>query len=289
MTAAVSCGSATATTALPWQLTSIDAPAAWQVTEGAGELIAILDSGLADNGLPRLHNREVTPMSISPSDPLVYPDSRDGHGTAVATLAAGSGDLGVWGVAPRASVMPINVTDATGSISADAVVLGIETAVAEHASVINLSFGMVSDSQAIRDAIHRAAARGVVVVAAAGDTAAPAPLFPASLIKDVIAVRALGRDGQPSLRANRVGVNGIDAPGQNLPAVRLAKNALKVVDSDGSSMAAALVSGSVALLESCAHRKSATPTDEVVVMTLRESESSGPWFDLRKALRLIGC
>lgn len=293
VTAALGCGACGATaptsSALPWDLDSIDAPAAWQVTKGAGVLIAILDSGLADQELPGMHSREVMPASTSAGRRLASPDT-DGHGTAVATLAAGSGDLGVWGVAPAANVMPINVTDPTGTISADAVVLGIDDAVRDGASVINLSFGMVSDNPGIHKAIDFAVARGVVIVAAAGDTSAPTPLFPASMVNEVIAVRALDQDGQPSLRANRVGPNGIDAPGQNLPSVRLVNNAAEVAKSDGSSMAAALVSGSIALLESCVHRKSLTaPSEEMLVKALRESRKIGPWFDLRAALQLVGC
>ena len=112
----------------------------------------------------------------------------------------------------------------------------------------------------------------------------------ASLVNEVIAVRALDQDGQPSLRANRVGPNGIDAPGQNLPSVRLVNNAPEVVKSDGSSMAAALVSGSIALLESCVYRKSLTrPNEEMLMKALRESREIGPWFDLRVALQLVGC
>lgn len=294
MTAALGCGAcgSTATTssaAASWELNSIGALAAWQVTKGAGELIAILDSGLADQELPGMRSREVALPPTSTGDRLVSHDT-DGHGTAVATLAAGSGDLGVWGVAPGAKVMPINVTDPTGKISEEAVVLGIDAAVGAGASVINLSFGMVSENPRIRKAIDFAAARGVVIVAAAGDTSAPTPLFPANMVNEVIAVRALNQDGQPSLRANRVGSNGIDAPGQNLPSVRLVNNEPEVVKSDGSSMAAGLVSGSIALLESCVHRKSLPALgEEMLVKALRESRKGGPWFDLRAALQLVGC
>lgn len=279
----LSCASASPlpSSTLPWHLRAIGAADAWRVTQGQGEVIAILDSGVADADLPGLRAREV---GIGPGTDTV------GHGTAVTTLAAGSGDLGVWGVAPKARVASISVVDGSGQINAQAVVLGIYAAVRLGATVINMSFGQVSDSPAIKTAIDFAAERGVVLVAAAGDTASPTPLFPADVVGEVIAVRALGQDGEPSLYANRVAANGIDAPGENLLAVRVQDKAIKVVGSDGSSMAAALVSGSVALLESCIHRKpGAVLGSTTVVLVLRDSAGKGPWFNLRAALRSVGC
>ena len=275
---------------LPWDLKVIGAPAAWQVTEGEGEVIAILDSGLSDEALPELRKREVIPLPTADGVNLPFAPDIVGHGTAVTTLAAGSGDLGVWGVAPRARVMPFNVTDASGGISQDAVVFGIHAAVDEGASVINMSFGSVSDSVRVREAIHFAAMHGVIIVAAGGDTAAPAPLFPADVLDEVIAVRALNEKGAPPLRANTVGANGIDAPGENLLAVRIQNHTAVAVGSDGSSMAAALVSGSVSLFEACIHRKSGFVLGQpAVVHALRDSARGGPWFNLRIALREVGC
>jgi subtilisin family serine protease len=266
---------------LAWHLQAIGAGDAWKVTQGEGVVIAILDSGLADAKLPGLRAREVSPQP--------EPDTI-GHGTAVTTLAAGSGDLGVWGVAPRARVLSLTVTDASGMIGPDAIVADIYSAVREGASVINMSFGQAADNPRIKTAIDYAFSHGVVIVAAGGDTASPAPLFPADVGGEVIAVRALGENGKPSLYANRIGVDGIDAPGQNLPAVRVQDNTVEVVGSDGSSMAAAVVSGSVALLEACAHRTSGAVLDEAaVIRVLRESTGQGPWFNLRAALRLVGC
>jgi membrane-anchored mycosin MYCP len=266
---------------MPWHLEAIGAAQAWKVTQGQGEVIAILDSGLTDAALPGLRARELGPRPAA---------DNIGHGTAVTTLAAGSGDLGVWGVAPQAQVLSISVVDASGLISSDAVVLGIYAAVRQGASVINMSFGRASDDPQIRTAIDYAAGRGVVIVAAGGDTASPTALFPADMHEQVIAVRALGEDGKPSPQANTVGANGIDAPGQNLPAVRVQDNILKVVGSDGSSMAAAVVSGAAALLEACVHRRSGSVLSETtVVRVLRDSAGQRPWFNLRAALRTVGC
>ena len=280
----------TSSAALTWALRAIGAPEAWRVTQGEGEIIAILDSGLSDEALPGLRKRVVTPQPAAAGVSAPIAPDMVGHGTAVTTLAAGSGDLGVWGVAPRAWVLPVSVMDASGQISQDAVVAGIYLAVHKGASVINMSFGSVSDSARVREAIHFAAVHGVIVVAASGDSAAPTSLFPADVVDEVIAVRALNEKGEPSLRANRVGANGIDAPGEHLLAVRLQSHTPVPAGSGGSSMAAALVSGAISLLEACVHRKSGlVPGLRLLVRALRESARRGPWFNLRVALQEVGC
>lgn len=266
---------------LPWQLDVIGAGAAWNITQGQGVVIAILDSGLTDGELPGLRLRELEPPPAP--DPI-------GHGTSVTTLAAGSGDLGVWGVAPQARVLALSVLDGSGEISARAIVAGIYAAVQQGASVINMSFGEASDDPSIKAAIDYAAARGTVVVAAAGDTGSPAPLFPADLSDEVISVRALSKTGEPSPYGNGAGENGLDAPGLNMTAVKVENRVVVVGLTSGSSMATAVVSGSVALLESCAHRASgAHVSAATVVRTLHESARQGPWFNLRVALRTVGC
>jgi hypothetical protein len=182
------------------------------------------------------------------------------------------------------------VLDGSGQISSQAIVDGIYASVRGGASVINMSFGQASDSPQIKAAIDYAASRGVVIVAAAGDTASPTPLFPANIPGEVIAVRAMDEAGKPSPYANPVGVSGVDAPGQNLPAVRVQDGTLQVVGSDGSSMAAALVSGSVALLEACVHRNHGSVLGQAgSVRALRDSVGPGPWINLRVALRAVGC
>ncbi|HEY4886971.1 MAG TPA: S8 family serine peptidase [Candidatus Dormibacteraeota bacterium] len=287
-TAAVSCWSCAPTSSstrlpppLPWHLNAIGVTPAWGFSQGLGEVIAILDSGLADGALPSLRAREIGPR---PAPDLI------GHGTAVTTLAAGSGDLGVWGVAPQARVIAINILDASGQISPEKVVAGINSAVQQRASVINMSFGQAEDSAPIKAAIDYAIGRGVVVVAAGGDTGSPSALFPADLAGEVIAVRALAENGTAPLSANTVGANGIDAPGENLPAVRVQDGASIEAASDGSSMAAAVVSGSVALLEACSRRSSGGVLGAMSLLhILRASADKRPWFDLGRAVRAAGC
>jgi subtilisin family serine protease len=153
-----------------------------------------------------------------------------------------------------------------------------------------MSFGQVADDPQIEAAIDSAVGHGVVVVAAGGDTTSPAPLFPADLSSEVIAVRALAENGAPPLSANPVGINGIDAPGENLPAVRVQNGTLVEASSDGSSMATGVVTGSVALLAACVHRKPGSVLNQqILVRALQASADQTPFFNLRVALNKVGC
>ena len=86
---------------------------AWEITQGAGQIIAILDSGV-DTSHPDLDIVQgFTTDSVGDENPdLTY--SGYAHGTACAGLAAGAGDngLGVTGVAPQAQIMGIRLLGA---------------------------------------------------------------------------------------------------------------------------------------------------------------------------------
>jgi subtilisin family serine protease len=175
----------------------------WDITEGRGVRIAIIDSGV-DATHP-----DIAPnlaLNISEVDQTAYPSPCDdgspqdqqGHGTWTASLAAGAigpGTGDVIGVAPAASIlnikvlerMPAVITNATLSQQCTAgeasgllswVLQGIEDAIANHADIISLSVGAVADLttgdgaglQAAFDRVTYAAAQAnIVLVAAAGN------------------------------------------------------------------------------------------------------------------------
>jgi subtilisin family serine protease len=151
---------------------------AWDRTRGAGQVIAIVDTGvdlthpdLAGNlwsmpGLPGVHGHDFV-------DGDDNPDDFNGHGTHVAATAAAIADdgHGVAGVAPQARVMAVRVLDGDGGGSSAQIANGIAFAANNGAGVINLSLGGPAGDgdEAMRDAIVLADQRGAVVVAAAGN------------------------------------------------------------------------------------------------------------------------
>ncbi len=76
-----------------WNMRQIRLPDAWQQTRGSGTtVIAIVDTGV-DPNQPDLRGRMVRGWDFHNNDANPYDD--DGHGTAVATTAAASGNDGV--------------------------------------------------------------------------------------------------------------------------------------------------------------------------------------------------
>src|SRR5690606_13202785 len=89
-----------------------------------------------------------------------------GHGTAVASLIAGSRS----GLAPDATILPVRVLDEDNRYrSASTVAEGVVWAVRQGADVINLSLGGAGRSPTLQAAIDMAMAHDVVVVACTGN------------------------------------------------------------------------------------------------------------------------
>jgi thermitase len=151
---------------------------AWDRSRGAGQVIAIVDTGV-DLTHPDLAGHLWTgPGGIHGHDFVDTdsdPDDFNLHGTHVAGTAAaiaGNGQ-GVAGVAPDAQIMAVRVLDGDGGGDSLGIANGILFAATNGAGVINLSLGGPAGpgDQAMQDAVAQAELRNVVVVAAAGNEA----------------------------------------------------------------------------------------------------------------------
>jgi subtilisin family serine protease len=226
-------------------------PEAQRIATGRGALIAVLDTGVAAKhpmfGGVVIPGYDFVSDDAAPSEQANkidddgdgVTDRAFGHGTFVAGL--------VHQVAPSAKILSVRVLDDEGRAQAYSIIEGIAFAVEQGATVINLSLGVQSReaSPALGEAISNARNAGVVVVAAAGNGGDDVKQYPAA-VKDVIAVAALGTNGEQladfSCRGKWVDVA---APGVSLAS---AMPGGKFATWGGSSMAAPLVSGQVALL-----------------------------------------
>jgi subtilisin family serine protease len=159
-----------------WHLPMIDAHTAWDVTTGLGTVVAVLDTGAAyrDSGVHRLAPDLVGTRFVPGWDFVdgdAAPDDESGHGTHVtSTIAATTNNgVGVAGVAPGATIMPVRVLDAAGAGSDWTASQGVRFAADHGADIINMSFGSPTPSAVLADAIAYARARGVMIVAATGN------------------------------------------------------------------------------------------------------------------------
>jgi len=143
---------------------------AWDRTRGAGQTIAIVDTGV-DLTHPDLVGNLVAGHDFVDNDTV--PDDFNLHGTHVAGTAAADDDngIGVSGVAPAAKIMPVRALDADGKGNSANIANGILFAADNGATVINLSVGGPGGGgdAALSAAIEHAGQLGVVVVSAAGN------------------------------------------------------------------------------------------------------------------------
>jgi len=184
------------------------------VTEltGKNRKIAIIDSGIDDThddfpGTYPSYIDKIIYWHDSSGGAWEYPDDRNGHGTLVASIAAGTGDASdgkYKGVAPDAQLMIWKVTIGSSFIfDWDYLTHALNDAIAQHPDVISLSLASLllnrsdycdgttteTDVKAVYDAINNAISNNIPVVVAAGNSG-PSPQtisFPAC-IDGVIAV-----------------------------------------------------------------------------------------------------
>jgi serine protease len=195
---------------LQWHMRLIGAERTWAIQQGdPGVGIAILDTGIAyeDFGPYRKapdFEGTVFLEGFNALDGSSHANDDNFHGTHVASTVAEATDngVGVAGLAFRCSLMPVKVLDSNGNGSFFDVAEGIDYVTnfrqdgTNPVKVINLSLGSDFESENVSRAIERAAAAGIVVLAAAGNDGRRGISFPASH-PDVIAVGAV--DGRKQL------------------------------------------------------------------------------------------
>jgi hypothetical protein len=193
------------------------------------------------------------------------------HGTAVASLAAGS-SADAPGLAPAATVLSIRVMDTDDKGDIFTVVQGIVAAVDAGARLINLSLGGYSTSEALNRALAYAAARDVLVIAAAGNDAAGRLVFPAADPR-VISVGATDAAGRQAAFSNAGPQLRLTAPGVGLQA---AAPGNRRVPFSGTSAAAPVVTGALAALLS--QSPGLTPAQAVALLQTHSDDggAAGP-------------
>ncbi len=150
-----------------WALDALQAESAWQASTGVGVTVAVLDSGVA-------RHPDLAGSFVPGRDVVGDSDARrdlNGHGTHVAgiiAMTAGNG-LGGAGLAPDVAIMPVVVADAGGAVRASDSAKGIIWAAKHGADVLNMSYSG-SPSSVEAKALEYAQSRGVVAVAAAGNS-----------------------------------------------------------------------------------------------------------------------
>ena len=227
-----------------WNLDMVGAEKAFQRGFlGAGVRVGVLDSGV--NAHPDLEGRLLAGHNymVDASDPDDTSDSY-GHGTRVAGLVAAVGEDGYIGTAPGAQIVPLKVTDGK-SVKISAVCRAIYGGVDDYGcAVLNMSLGVLTDYESLKEAVEYAEAHGVVVVSAAGNGGSASLFYPAAY-DTVIGVGAVDRNGALYTRSNHNESVLLTAPGVE---VRTPAGPGGYTLSTGTSFAVPQVSGAAAVL-----------------------------------------
>ena len=167
----------------------------------------------------------------------------NGHGTHVAGIIGGRS----FGVAKRTTLIPVRVLDCTGSGTYSTVISGLDWIAANHrsgdAAVVNLSLGGPASST-LDGAVKNLIAKGISVVAAAGNSSADACNYSPARVPDAITVGATTDSDARASYSNIGSCLDIFAPGSAITSTWLGSNAINTIS--GTSMAAPHVAGLVA-------------------------------------------
>jgi len=171
--------------------------------------VAILDSGL--NTVAGLG--ELVTDRFNAINPSSSTGDRVGHGTQMALIASGAVLPG--GAADGFAGVPIvsiRAFDDNGTTSNFTIMRALEYAASRNARVINMSWGSETPSEFLRDAIHMAQSRGMIVVASSGNQPTGKTVYPAAY-PGVVSTSALESDGTPWPDSNFGGTVSLAAPG----------------------------------------------------------------------------
>jgi subtilisin family serine protease len=141
-------------------------------------VVAVVDTGV-DASQPDLAGAVLPGVNLVNGDASSADDN--GHGTSVAGVIAALADNGVGGsgVCGSCSILPIKVMGADGNGDLATVAAGIVRATDMGARVIDLSLGGPAGMDALKQAVDYANSKGVLVVAAAGNSGQGMPFYPA--------------------------------------------------------------------------------------------------------------
>jgi subtilisin family serine protease len=273
---------------------AIGAQEAWTQSNGAGVLVAVLDTGLqldhpdlaasvwtnpgevpgngrdddANGIVDDVHGANMFNSSANVNDD-------NGHGTHVAGIIAarhGNG-IGGSGLAPAARIMPVKVLDSSMAGNTDTLARGIRYAVDMGAKILNVSLNGDVATETVTSAVRYAGEHDAVVVASAGNNGRDTdlrPSYPASLPDPaILSVAAQTSEGLLWNLSNR-GLLSVDvaAPGEHIAST---VSGSSYQWRTGTSAAAPFVAASLALLSAVRPELPMSVLRSTIIDTTRRS------------------
>ncbi|MFB7422900.1 type VII secretion-associated serine protease mycosin [Streptomyces hydrogenans] len=268
----------------PWSLQRVQLDELWAQSTGKGVRVAVIDTGV-DVRNPQLAKAVDARSGIN----LIPKEAKDangyklkrgkengttdtvGHGTKVAGIIAArpAKGTGFVGLAPDATIIPIQQNDADGNGTTTTLATAIRHAIAKKADVINISqdtANAVKPTPLLEQAVKAALDQDIVVVASAGNDGLGGNVkatYPASY-EGVLAVAASDRNNERAQFSQSGDFVGIAAPGVDM--VSTVPGGGHCAD-NGTSFSAPYVAGLAALIKA----KHGTWTQEQIVAQIQQT------------------
>lgn len=250
-----------------WKVPALRAAGA----DGRGITVAVIDSGVQAD-IPELRGKVLPGADFigNGSDGRIdYDNDAFSHGTAMASLiAAGKGFADIEGLAPAAKILPIAVPLVNvvrrGEPPKNSTARAIRHAADNGARIISMSLGgprsehrhQLPCPQPIQDAVLHALGKGVIVVAASGNSGDSGnPVEEPGVCLGVVSVGAVNARLEVTDFSSRHRYLSVTAPGSNI--ATLTREPGTAYAESGTSHATAITSGALALIWSKYPRESA--------------------------------
>ncbi len=230
---------------LDWGLQLLGVPELWRKTQGEGVKVAVLDTGVAAQH-PDLvdaiaDTRDFTGSSSGTADVV-------GHGTCVSgIIGARDNHCGVVGVAPRSKIIVGKIIDDSGVGQPSFLANSLRWAVQSGAEVICMSLGCGFDFPEVKNAIAEASKHAYLIAAAGNEGPDLNTVTYPARYPEVLAVGAIDRRREIAKFSSRGEQVDIVAPGDSILTTYPQRGMARMT---GTSMAAPLVAGIVALIVS---------------------------------------
>lgn len=245
---------------IDWGVNIIQAPLLWGTTRGEGLKVAVLDTGISKSHPDLVGNLKGGANFTTPD--INDWEDKQGHGTHCAgIIGAVDNGIGVIGVAPAVELYGVKVLGDKGSGVMNAIIKGIDWCVANGIDIISMSLGCPKDpGSGLHDAIKRARAAGIVIVAASGNESTQCG-WPAAY-DESIAVGAVDPAFDKASFSNFGSEVDVAAPGVNILSTHLNNGYAKL---SGTSMATPMVTGAVAIVQALGRKTGIKMTPEKII------------------------
>jgi subtilisin family serine protease len=241
-------------------------PEVHRISIGSDVLVAVIDSEI-DSRHP-----DLTGAVVSEFDAVGKKETPHSHGTGMAGAIAAHRIL--RGIAPGAHILAVHAFSpeaATAEATTEHILRGIEWAIKNGARIINMSFAG-PDDPILHVALEKARAKGIILIAAAGNAGPNSPPLYPGADPSVIAVTATDEHDAIFAQANRGTYVALAAPGVNI--LEPAPGGGYQITT-GTSVAAAHVSGVAALLLERDPKLDAARLRDILQSTARDLGAKG--------------